>query len=205
MCGQNSSAIWQQHHTCPFGHELQLTQISRIEVRHPARGPPPDRSSGAPSAHGPGRGCSTTPPAKPPRCQIKLVITSRKMSSDFPKTVKLSLAPNGPTMSPRRQKTAEWARTRWGENLHVSLTRRRGRVRGPLIDLRGGRIEVVGTRAGRNLLLCIQDLCLLSPWRPQIRESVYVAPGSRSGVNDRRGRALWAGRQRRPPFLRLQS
>ena len=27
----------------PFGHELQLTQISRIEVRNPARGPPPDR------------------------------------------------------------------------------------------------------------------------------------------------------------------
>ena len=62
---------------------------------------------------------------------------------------------NCPTMSPRRQKTAEWARTRWGENLHVSLTRRCGRVRGPLIDQRGGRIEVVGTRAGRNLLLCI--------------------------------------------------
>ena len=41
-------------------------------------------------------------------------------------------------MSPRRQSTAEWARTRRAENLHVSLTGRRGRVRGPLIDLDGG-------------------------------------------------------------------
>ena len=111
--------------------------------------------------------------------------------------------PNGRAMSPRRQNTVECARTQRGENLHVSLTGRRGRVRGPHIDLRGGRVEVVGTRAGQNLLLCIQESCRKSPRRPQIPDSVDVTPGSSRNVSNRTDRTFPPGRYTGPPFLTI--
>ena len=44
------------------------------------------------------------------------------MTSDCRRGEKRLLCSNSHTVSPMRQKTAEWARTRRGENLHVSLT-----------------------------------------------------------------------------------
>ena len=64
--------------------------------------------------------------------------------------VKQLLRTNDRAVSRGRQISAEWVRTRRVANLHVSLTRRRGRVRGALIAFAGGRIEVVGTRAWQN-------------------------------------------------------
>jgi len=65
------------------------------------------------------------------------------------------LAPNGRTVSRKQLSAAGRRRTRLGANLHVSLTKRRGRFRARDIDLRGGRILVVGTCAPQNLLLYI--------------------------------------------------
>ena len=82
-------------------------------------------------------------------------ISSTKMTSDFRMSVKHFLRTNGRTVSRDRLDAAGRRRTRLGANLHVSLIKRRGRFRAHIIDLRGGRLGVVGTCAPRNLLLYI--------------------------------------------------
>ena len=113
------------------------------------------RAPGTPSARESDLGCSTTPRTKCSRYVVLGPIRSTKIASDCRRGENQDGFPNERTVSLRRQNTVECARTRRVANLHVSLTKPRGRVRGPLIDSDGGRVEVVGTRAGQNLHLCI--------------------------------------------------
>ena len=84
--------------------------------------------------------------------------SSRKMTSDFGTGGFLLLRTNDHTVSRSRHNTTECARTRRVANLHVSITRRCGRVRDSPID--GGRVEVVGTRVGQNTIFFIFKSCV---------------------------------------------
>ena len=139
----------------PFGHKSRPARISRIGTCNTARKPHQGQAIGTPSAPEPDLGCSTTPRTKCSRWVLLGPIRSTKMTSYCRTGENPVLGTNGPTVSLRRQNTVECARTRRVANLHVSLIKPRGRVRGPLIDSDEGRVEVVGTRAGQNLHLCI--------------------------------------------------
>ena len=95
------------------------------------------------------------------------------MTSYFRTGVKHLLAPNEHTVSFIRQDTAECHWTRHVPNLHVSLIKPRGRVRGPLIDSDGG-----AGRSGRNtrrakptfMYLRVVFFELIAPSDPRISE-----------------------------------
>ena len=93
--------------------------------------PPSAEAPGVPSTHGSSRGCSTTPRAKRSRRVLLGPISSTKMTSYGRRSVKQLLRTNGCTVSRSRLDTAGRRWTRRVANLHVSLTKRRGRFQAP--------------------------------------------------------------------------
>ena len=65
------------------------------------------------------------------------------------------LRPNGRATSQTRGVDAGWPGAPRSANLRDSLTNRRTRLRAQNTHVRGGRVEVVGTRPRQNLFLYI--------------------------------------------------
>ena len=77
------------------------------------------------------------------------------MASDFRGGDFLFLRPNGRTTSRSGAVRSGWPGAQRWANLRDSLINRRMRFRAQNIDVRGGGLELVGTRPRQNLLLYI--------------------------------------------------